>query len=102
MASSDAIMLDSPAQTPDPKGQLSTHATHVATEMSAGQPMVIDNEVSANAATGSWDTKKWREELQSVNGKLQHPHWNPGKQVDLDIVHSAEMRRAEANTMFCL
>lgn len=77
MASADAIMLDSPAQTPDPKGQF--HAPHSNNEMPVGQPMVIDSQASEGAASGSWDTKKWRDELQAVTNKLQHPHWNPRK-----------------------
>lgn len=77
MASSDAIMLDSPAQTPDPKGQF--HSIQSNTDMPAGQPMVIDSQANEGSASGSWDTKKWREELQSVENKLQHPHWSPCK-----------------------
>lgn len=35
---------------------------------------------------GGWDTKKWREDLQIANSKLQHSaHFNPGKSVLGDI-----------------
>lgn len=72
-------MLDSPAQTPDAKSQ---HPPN----LRAGNTMVPDDmamvEDPIAETVGGWDTKKWREDLQIANSKLQHgAHFNPGKSV---------------------
>lgn len=78
MSSSDQIMLDSPAQTPDAK-------SHHPPNLRAGNTMAQDDmammvEDPIAETVGGWDTKKWREDLQIANSKLQHSaHFNPGK-----------------------
>lgn len=78
MASSDSIMMDSPAQTPDPKGQFSAPPGPPPTDASTDVLMAVDNQASEGSG---WDTKKWREDLQFVTSRLQHAHWIPGKEL---------------------
>lgn len=78
-------MLDSPAQTPDAKSQhppnlrAGTSSTAIPNDIA----MMIEDANGSNPnfseTVGGWDTKKWREDLQLVTSKLQHPHFNPGK-----------------------
>lgn len=77
-SASDAIMMDSPAQTPDPKGQFSAPPGPPPVEVSADVLMAVDNQPSESAG---WDTRKWREELQFVTSRLQHPQWIPCKDL---------------------
>lgn len=77
--------MDSPAQTPDPKGP-----HHVSTELASDGAMDIDSNVDEAAANtaSAWDTKKWREDLHMVNSKLQHKNWDPCKEIQVTILPS--------------
>lgn len=76
MASSDSIMMDSPAQTPDTKGQVSGSLAQAPADATADVVMAIDGQTTE--ASG-WDTKKWREDVQVYTSRLQHGNWNPGR-----------------------
>lgn len=40
--------------------------------------MMVEDPIAETV--GGWDTKKWREDFQIANSKLQHSsHFNPGK-----------------------
>lgn len=79
--SSDAIMLDSPAQTPDAKGKHSSPTPANIAALPADIIMSIDSQVNGSTAgtAGSWDTKKWRDDVQLFRNKLQHQGYNPCK-----------------------
>ncbi|KAF3762517.1 hypothetical protein M406DRAFT_357489 [Cryphonectria parasitica EP155] len=93
--SADAIMLDSPAQTPDSKSHRagSLSAISGAFDSEVGVPdvavhetgMSIDSQANVEdlpAVGDSWDTKKWREDAQAIQNKLQHQHYNIAKHRD--------------------
>lgn len=78
MSSSDQIMLDSPAQTPDAKSQHPPNLRAGTTVVPDDIAMMVEDQTAE--AVGGWDTKKWREDLQIAHGKLQHhSHFNAGK-----------------------
>lgn len=73
-------MLDSPAQTPDAKNQHPLNPRAGATAVPDDIAMMVEDQTVE--AVGGWDTKKWREDLQIANSKLQHhSHFNPGESV---------------------
>lgn len=79
--STDAIMLDSPASTPDPKTQRSNPMNAAGLSLASDGAMDIDshaNGASALAApttAGSWDTKKWRDDVHLTRARLLHQHY---------------------------
>lgn len=78
-------MLDSPAQTPTPKSHHPPPSS--SGTLPADAAMVIDDN-NNNTTTGapaaaanrsSWDTKKYREELNVARSRLQHQNFDIGR-----------------------
>ncbi|PSR97526.1 hypothetical protein BD289DRAFT_91052 [Coniella lustricola] len=76
--STDAIMLDSPAQTPDPKPQHGNPLNTAGLSLATDSAMDIDshtNGASVAQTTVSWDTKKWRDDVHLIQARLLHQHY---------------------------
>lgn len=89
MSSSDQIMLDSPAQTPDAKSQHPPNLRAGASSTTRPDDIAMMIEDPNAESVGGWDTKKWREDLQIATSKLQHhPQFNPGTECSVILLTS--------------
>lgn len=86
MGFSDQVMLDSPAQTPDAKGQHPPNLRAGTSSIAVPNDIALMVDEDTNSSNpgfseiiGGWDTQKWREDLQLMTSKLQHPQFNPGE-----------------------
>lgn len=82
--SSDAVMLDSPAQTPTPKGHPPPPPSN-SSNLPADIAMIMDDNNASGASSAatttssSWENKKYRDELNLVKSRLQHQNFDIGK-----------------------